>query len=169
VPARGIAPNILTIFVKVGLRAVRYTDNVDPFLLMNWDLDIAANPQSPLRIKQVEADPIWSRRTIQWVEMVIHAERPLFVALGLGFLSLAKPVNIVGILFDGGEIQRIWSKPNRNSEFSGSTNTAVANAPDLDIGVTPVEFEVDITGPGGKHSLTCDILLLLSSSNNLFG
>src|SRR4051794_28292574 len=75
-----IAPNKLAILIKVGARAVGDAHYLHPLSSVNRDLHIAANAQSSGRVKQVKADPVWSRGTVERVMMVIHPESPLLIA-----------------------------------------------------------------------------------------
>src|SRR5438309_9705 len=145
-PAVCIAPNKLAILIKVGAGAVGDADYMHPLSSVNRDLHIAANAQSALWVKQVKADPVWPRGTVQWVMMVIHPESPLMIPCSTRSFSFAKPVNISRVPFDGGEVQRIWPDPCSNRELPGSAGAIISDTRDLDITVTTVEFEVNITG-----------------------
>src|SRR5215510_3831933 len=144
-PAVCIGPNKLAILVKVSARAVGDADYLHPLSSVNRDLHIAANAQSARRVKQVKADPVCSRGTVQRVMMVIHPESPLLIPCSTRSFSFAKPVNISRVPFDGGEVQRIWPDPCSNRELPGSAGAIISDIRDLDVTVTPVEFEVNIT------------------------
>jgi hypothetical protein len=78
--------------------------------------------------------------------MVIHSESPLLIPCSTRSFSFAKPVNISRVPFDGGEVQRTWPDPCSNRELPGSVGAIISDTRDLDITVTTVEFEVNITG-----------------------
>src|SRR5262245_36254977 len=141
-PAVCIAPNKLAILVKVSARAVGDADYLHPLSSVNRDVHIAANAQSARRVKQVKADPVWARRTVQRVRMVRHPESPLLSPCSSRSFSFAKPVNIRRVPFDGGEVQRIWPDPCSNRQLPGSADAIISDTSDLDITVTSVEFEV---------------------------
>src|SRR5947209_4118043 len=89
-----VTPPISPVPINVGARRVGDADHEHPVSLLQRVLEIAADAQSTIGIKHIEAGSVRPRRILRRVIAVINAKHPFLLTSIARALALSEPVHV---------------------------------------------------------------------------